>query len=63
MKALKALLGITITVALMLSQTSCLVVRTDNGKHKGWYKNRNNPHNPATTNPGHTKGKSNGRKK
>ena len=24
---------------------------------KGWYKNTNNPHNPNTTNPGHTKKK------
>lgn len=62
MNALKALLGISITAALMLSQTSCLVVRTDNGKRKGWYKNSNNPHHPATTNPGHTKGKSKGKK-
>ncbi len=31
--------------------------RTDNGKHKGWYKNTNNPHHPNTTNPGHTKAK------
>ncbi|GAB3536949.1 hypothetical protein GCM10027443_28560 [Pontibacter brevis] len=27
----------------------------DNGLHKGWYKNPNNPHHPLTTNPGHTK--------
>lgn len=27
----------------------------DNGLHKGWYKNPNNPHHPRTTNPGHTK--------
>ncbi|MEJ8803115.1 hypothetical protein [Pontibacter sp. H249] len=29
----------------------------DNGLHKGWYKNTNNPHHPRTTNPGHTKQK------
>ncbi|GAB3821869.1 hypothetical protein GCM10028895_24900 [Pontibacter rugosus] len=29
----------------------------DNGQHKGWYKNPNNPHHPRTTNPGHTKKK------
>lgn len=23
--------------------------RKDNGKHKGWYKNPNNPHHPAST--------------
>ena len=39
--------------------------RKDNGLHKGWYKNPNNPHHPNTTNPGHTKkkGKSKGKKK
>ena len=34
--------------------------RKDNGLHKGWYKNPNNPHHPRTTNPGHTKGKGKG---
>ncbi|MBC5993701.1 hypothetical protein [Pontibacter cellulosilyticus] len=43
--------------------------KKDNGLHKGWYKNPNNPHHPSTTNPGHTKqkgkptGKGNGKKK
>lgn len=23
------------------------VIKKDNGKHKGWYKNPHNPHNPA----------------
>ena len=31
--------------------------RKDNGLHKGWYKNPNNPHHPNTTNPGHAKKK------
>lgn len=35
--------------------------RKDNGLHKGWYKNPNNPHHPRTTNPGHTKHKGNGK--
>lgn len=26
---------------------STTVVKKDNGKHKGWYKNPNNPHHPA----------------
>ncbi|WP_241739136.1 hypothetical protein [Pontibacter beigongshangensis] len=30
-------------------------IKKDNGLHKGWYKNPNNPHHPNTTNPGHTK--------
>ncbi|CAM3531235.1 hypothetical protein POKO110462_07500 [Pontibacter korlensis] len=34
--------------------------RKDNGLHKGWYKNPNNPHHPRTTNPGHTKHKGKG---
>jgi hypothetical protein len=42
--------------------SSCVVAtKHDNGLHKGWTKNTNNPHHPATTNPGHTKSlKSNG---
>lgn len=38
--------------------------KKDNGLHKGWYKNPNNPHHPNTTNPGHTKqnGQGNGKK-
>ena len=30
--------------------------KKDNGKHKGWYKNPNNPHHPAST-KNHSKGK------
>ncbi|NDK56984.1 hypothetical protein [Pontibacter fetidus] len=37
--------------------------RKDNGLHKGWYKNPNNPHHPNTTNPGHTKSKGKGKGK
>ncbi|MBC7485987.1 MAG: hypothetical protein H7282_04475 [Cytophagaceae bacterium] len=49
-------------VIFILSLSSCVAIVTtdaphDNGQHKGWYKNRNNPHNPNTTNPGHTKKK------
>ena len=43
---------------LLFSVTSCATfVHHDNGKHKGWYKNTHNPHNPNTTNPGKAKGK------
>jgi hypothetical protein len=31
------------------------MVKKDNGKHKGWTKNTNNPHHPASTNPGQKK--------
>jgi len=38
--------------SMLLYMSSCIVVlKKDNGKHKGWYKNTNNPHNPLTTNP------------
>jgi hypothetical protein len=51
---------IFVTLSLFLvSTTSCLVVRetSDNGRHRGWDKNTNNPHNPNTTNPGRGHGK------
>ncbi|MFT2007518.1 hypothetical protein ACMA1I_02490 [Pontibacter sp. 13R65] len=38
-------------------------VKKDNGLHKGWYKNPNNPHHPRTTNPGHTKKNAPGKSK
>lgn len=50
-----------LAVAVVLSLTTCTGIKIsgkkDNGKHKGWYKNTNNPHHPLTTNPGHTKSK------
>ncbi len=53
-----ALVSLLFTL-LFFSNTSCVVfVKHDNGKHKGWFKNSNNPHHPNTTNPGHTKKKS-----
>ncbi|MES2764058.1 MAG: hypothetical protein V4677_17715 [Bacteroidota bacterium] len=68
MKNHKFILGITLIISLSISQSSCIVVhKKDNGKHKGWYKNSNNPHNPNTTNPGNgkvkSKGNSNGNRK
>jgi hypothetical protein len=48
MKAIKTFAAICIASALVLSAPSCTVlVKKDNGKHKGWYKNTNNLHNPA----------------
>jgi hypothetical protein len=54
----------------LICVSSCAVFvgpKHDNGKHKGWYKNPNNPHNPAhgTTQPGPPKsnGNGNGKKK
>ncbi len=48
MKILKAIIPILLSLVIILNLTSCfLVVRQDNGKHKGWYKNPHNPHNPS----------------
>jgi hypothetical protein len=61
MKILKITL-ITLLLSFIISSgTSCVAYRKDNGKHKGWFKNPNNPHNPNTTNPGKSKGNSNGK--
>lgn len=46
--------------------TSCAVIvvpKKDQGKHKGWFKNRHNPHHPASDNPGHNKKKNPGQGK
>lgn len=67
MKLFRPAFALFLVFALVLGSTSCIVfhpnTRTDNGGHRGWYKNRNNPHNPNTTNPGHTKGKHRGKGK
>lgn len=63
MKNIKTLVLLTVSLSLLAS--SCTVhVRHkhghDNGKHKGWYKNPNNPHHPKSTNPGKGNQKSTG---
>ncbi|MCF8298754.1 MAG: hypothetical protein K9J13_14495 [Saprospiraceae bacterium] len=58
MKTIKIFTLTLLCIGLLFSTTSCSVlVVKDNGKHKGWYKNTNNPHHPNTTNPGKAKGK------
>lgn len=69
MKIFKSIAVLALFAGLAGGSASCVVIKKDNGKHKGWYKNPNNPHHPNTTNPGHTKespapkgpGKSNGK--
>jgi hypothetical protein len=58
MKSLKAISLMFLTV-ILFNLTSCLVLTpaSNNGKHKGWYKNPNNPHHPNSTNPGTPNGK------
>jgi hypothetical protein len=52
MKMLKAISSAALCILLIFGGSSCVVIaprKHDNGKHKGWYKNPNNPHNPAST--------------
>lgn len=57
MKIFKTISIMSLSVFLVINLTSCFIVlEKENGKHKGWYKNPNNPHHPETTNPGKSKG-------
>ncbi|NCT10662.1 MAG: hypothetical protein GW772_11385 [Flavobacteriia bacterium] len=35
---------------LTATASSCVVTKQNNGKKRGWFKNKKNPHNPNTTN-------------
>lgn len=62
MKRVK-LIFVALTCSMLLfNLSSCVIYKKDNGRHKGWNKNRNNPHNPNTTNPGKPNGKPKGKK-
>ena len=53
---MKRLFALLVIIGFSLSLDSCKIVSTGNqGKHKGWFKNTNNPHNPNSTNPGQKK--------
>jgi hypothetical protein len=59
LKLFKIFTVLILCAGLIFSTSSCAVyVKDDNGQHKGWNKNSNNPHHSNTTNPGHTKGNS-----
>lgn len=58
MKIVKPFMILALCMGLLFSTTSCVVLvgkehrkeyRKDNGKHRGWFKNSNNPHNPNST--------------
>jgi hypothetical protein len=52
MKSFKTIAALVLCIGFLFSVTSCVVfVKKDNGEHKGWYKNTNNPHNPHSTKP------------
>jgi hypothetical protein len=58
MKIIRKVAIMALFIQALFSMTSCFVVLPqDQGNHNGWYKNSNNPHNPLSTNPGHSKGK------
>jgi len=48
-------------LALIFVTSSCVVVRKDNGKHRGWFKNRNNPPHLNSKFPGKSKGAKEGK--
>jgi hypothetical protein len=53
MKTLRLSLTLLLCIGFLFSVSSCMVfVSKDNGKHKGWNKNSNNPHHRNSTNPG-----------
>ena len=53
MRLLKTVAILVLCTGVLLNASSCIVlVEKDHGKHKGWYKNTNNPHHPNSTNPG-----------
>ena len=61
MKSLRSIAILAFCTGLLFGATSCTVFvaeTRDQGNHRGWYKNPNNPHHPFTTNPGKFKGKS-----
>jgi hypothetical protein len=61
MKFKNSITLITVSLVLLISSSSCIILHpSGNSGKRGWYKNSNNPHNPNTTNPGHS-GKSKGR--
>jgi hypothetical protein len=50
MKSLRAISILVLCIMFLFASSSCVVlVRKDNGLHKGWFKNPGNPHNPHNT--------------
>lgn len=58
MKLFRKVAMAVLCMGFLFSATSCAVmVKGNNGQHKGWNKNSNNPHHYNSTNPGKAKGK------
>lgn len=45
----KKIASLLISCSILICLNACIVYKKDNGKHKGWYKNKKNPHHPNTT--------------
>lgn len=59
MKNFRPVILMIVYLAFLFCSTSCVVFsKGDNGRHKGWQKNPNNPHHQNSTKPGKSKGKS-----
>jgi hypothetical protein len=58
MKSIITVILLALCIGLLYGATSCVVLTPKDKGHnpKGWYKNSNNPHHPASTNPGKAKG-------
>ena len=66
MKAIKIILPLVLSMIIVLNLSSCFLVlndKKDNGHHKGWYKNPNNPHHPNTNKNGNGHGNGHGKHK
>ncbi len=58
MKYFRAFLLLALIAGFLFTGISCaVIVKSNNGNHKGWYKNPNNPHHPQSSNPGISVGK------
>jgi len=56
MRTVKKVIMLILIIVLIFGAASCTVfVTPNNGNHKGWSKNSNNPHHPKNTKPGESK--------
>ena len=46
---------VLVIAGLLISASACVVVKKDNGRHRGWFKNRKTPHHRQAVKPGKVK--------
>ena len=54
MRLVKPLIAIVIA-GVLISTSACVVVKKDNGKHRGWFKSRKNPNHRHAVKPAKVK--------